>query len=180
MSLTDFIFWGLDATEEHEVNGNVETGRIVALVQTFFNETYTATTDLRFETTLDAGIAVWETYYCGVEEALRRAMVQMGMPSVHSPLSLSLSNRMSLASASALSGVSDVGDSTYVEVDQLKGAAGSASVVVPVVASSPCAWLPDKFANACLSCRVPFTFFNRRHHCRCCGYIFCGTCSSKV
>ena len=41
-------------------------------------------------------------------------------------------------------------------------------------------WLPDKDASACMddSCGVPFTLLNRRHHCRCCGDIFCNRCVS--
>lgn len=41
-------------------------------------------------------------------------------------------------------------------------------------------WLPDKEASGCMddSCGVPFTLLNRRHHCRCCGDIFCNRCVS--
>ncbi|CAD5120926.1 DgyrCDS9481 [Dimorphilus gyrociliatus] len=38
-------------------------------------------------------------------------------------------------------------------------------------------WVPDNKTTECFGCQVNFTTFNRRHHCRKCGKIFCGTCS---
>ncbi|KAF8213815.1 FYVE zinc finger-domain-containing protein [Mycena galopus ATCC 62051] len=42
-------------------------------------------------------------------------------------------------------------------------------------------WKPDSAASNCDSfhCRVPFTIFERRHHCRKCGGLFCQPCSSR-
>lgn len=40
-------------------------------------------------------------------------------------------------------------------------------------------WVPDKDAIQCMSCKKPFTFTRRRHHCRNCGGIFCHNCCSK-
>lgn len=40
-------------------------------------------------------------------------------------------------------------------------------------------WQEDKDAPVCKGCRRGFTFFFRRHHCRNCGYIFCGDCTSQ-
>jgi len=40
-------------------------------------------------------------------------------------------------------------------------------------------WKPDSEAPTCMSCGAPFNLINRRHHCRQCGDIFCGKCSSE-
>lgn len=41
------------------------------------------------------------------------------------------------------------------------------------------AWVEDSEAKNCMNCKGLFTTFNRKHHCRNCFGIFCGTCSSK-
>ena len=38
-------------------------------------------------------------------------------------------------------------------------------------------WIPDEDKNECMICGVNFTFFNRRHHCRSCGWVVCDSCS---
>jgi hypothetical protein len=42
-------------------------------------------------------------------------------------------------------------------------------------------WQDDSSTNVCTQpgCSTPFTLFNRRHHCRKCGGIFCGTHSQQ-
>ena len=39
-------------------------------------------------------------------------------------------------------------------------------------------WLRDEAAGACKKCHKPFTIYRRKHHCRSCGFIFCGQCSN--
>ena len=43
----------------------------------------------------------------------------------------------------------------------------------------PPPWIDDNAVDDCEACRVEFDMFNRRHHCRVCGHIFCAACSSN-
>lgn len=40
-------------------------------------------------------------------------------------------------------------------------------------------WMPDQSCRVCYECDSQFTLFNRRHHCRLCGRIFCARCTSN-
>eukprot|EP01063_Lacrimia_lanifica_P009612 TRINITY_DN16553_c1_g1_i1.p1 TRINITY_DN16553_c1_g1~~TRINITY_DN16553_c1_g1_i1.p1 ORF type:complete len:263 (+),score=46.14 TRINITY_DN16553_c1_g1_i1:56-844(+) len=40
-------------------------------------------------------------------------------------------------------------------------------------------WTPDSDAPECVGCGIGFTLFRRRHHCRCCGRVFCAPCSQE-
>ncbi|KAM3125233.1 hypothetical protein CJI97_003764 [Candidozyma auris] len=40
-------------------------------------------------------------------------------------------------------------------------------------------WQPDGDVTSCVLCDTSFTLFNRRHHCRKCGRVVCGSCSSQ-
>ncbi|XP_070495322.1 lateral signaling target protein 2 homolog isoform X2 [Chironomus tepperi] len=51
---------------------------------------------------------------------------------------------------------------------------------LPERTESPPKWIPDNAAPRCMSCESSFTAFRRRHHCRCCGQVFCGVCSSST
>ena len=39
-------------------------------------------------------------------------------------------------------------------------------------------WVPDPEVCTCFGCKKSFDWFNRKHHCRHCGRIFCNPCSS--
>ena len=39
-------------------------------------------------------------------------------------------------------------------------------------------WVNDETIANCTNCNGNFTFTNRKHHCRCCGKIFCAKCSN--
>ena len=40
-------------------------------------------------------------------------------------------------------------------------------------------WMADSAASSCMQCNQEFSLFNRRHHCRICGNIFCSLCSAN-
>ena len=43
----------------------------------------------------------------------------------------------------------------------------------------PAHWVPDAHALSCGACGSAFGLMLRRHHCRCCGGVFCDSCSSR-
>ena len=52
-----------------------------------------------------------------------------------------------------------------------------------MVSIKPCFppnWIPDDEVLECSRCSIKFTMINRKHHCRACGKIFCGSCSSHT
>ncbi|GAB2291594.1 hypothetical protein Dimus_025850 [Dionaea muscipula] len=40
-------------------------------------------------------------------------------------------------------------------------------------------WMPDKSCRVCYECDSQFTVFNRKHHCRLCGRVFCANCTAR-
>lgn len=41
------------------------------------------------------------------------------------------------------------------------------------------AWEPDSSREGCKQCARNFSLFNRRHHCRACGGLYCSTCLTE-
>mmetsp|Transcript_11975 Transcript_11975/g.23541 ORF Transcript_11975/g.23541 Transcript_11975/m.23541 type:complete len:195 (-) Transcript_11975:537-1121(-) len=41
------------------------------------------------------------------------------------------------------------------------------------------AWIPNKKTKGCMRCKRSFKMLVRRHHCRRCGFVVCGACSSQ-
>jgi hypothetical protein len=60
------------------------------------------------------------------------------------------------------------------------GTASAPSGVSNRICMRPDLWVQDHLVDNCEMCGVDFGFFVRRHHCRFCGHIFCGTCSDKT
>ncbi|KAI4377028.1 hypothetical protein MLD38_014723 [Melastoma candidum] len=40
-------------------------------------------------------------------------------------------------------------------------------------------WMPDQSCRVCYECDSQFNVFNRKHHCRLCGRVFCARCTSN-
>ncbi|KAF1766561.1 hypothetical protein GCK72_006518 [Caenorhabditis remanei] len=40
-------------------------------------------------------------------------------------------------------------------------------------------WIPDSECPHCMLCNTKFTIITRRHHCRACGRVLCGSCCSE-
>jgi len=38
-------------------------------------------------------------------------------------------------------------------------------------------WIPDEIVEQCTNCKIKFTYWNRKHHCRLCANIFCDSCT---
>ena len=53
---------------------------------------------------------------------------------------------------------------------------GSISMYIDTTKKKTKEWLDDTHIIYCHSCNLEFNFINRKHHCRCCGKIFCYYC----
>ena len=45
--------------------------------------------------------------------------------------------------------------------------------------TSPSIWIPSKNIQCCFKCNELFNMWRRKHHCRVCGRIFCGSCANE-
>lgn len=54
-------------------------------------------------------------------------------------------------------------------------------LISPAIATepTPVIWVADNTVTQCTGCQQSFNWLTRKHHCRACGHIFCGSCSSK-
>lgn len=39
-------------------------------------------------------------------------------------------------------------------------------------------WRPDEDSTECVNCKTAWSLLTRKHHCRRCGRVFCGACTS--
>ncbi|KRY17903.1 Lateral signaling target protein 2 -like protein [Trichinella patagoniensis] len=73
--------------------------------------------------------------------------------------------------------------SIYEEVGRVATTGGNEEETGVDVAAEPkfgVPWVPDEECDGCSMCEMKFSFIRRRHHCRCCGKIFCGRCTSNT
>ncbi|KAF5303154.1 hypothetical protein FQR65_LT08317 [Abscondita terminalis] len=91
------------------------------------------------------------------------------------------SNRPRSSDDEDVAGVTDDLDKCVRVVENLGTAVtnGSVSSSNETEFERPPVWIPDVEAPKCMSCTATFTVVKRRHHCRNCGKIFCGRCSSN-
>jgi ribosomal protein L37E len=66
-------------------------------------------------------------------------------------------------------------DSAHLSSNYAGGVAGAG----PNTLGAARMWVDDSAVTACRRCAKPFSFINRRHHCRRCGYIFCEKCAAE-
>ena len=50
---------------------------------------------------------------------------------------------------------------------------------VEELSPAPTLWVPDHAVTRCMGCNTEFWLGRRKHHCRCCGKIFCADCSEN-
>jgi len=72
---------------------------------------------------------------------------------------------------------STTGDCARSEWNKLLSLLRSVTTLLCTPPVQPLHWVPDAEMLCCFSCHKDFSALRRRHHCRCCGCLFCGDCS---
>ncbi|CAI5738132.1 unnamed protein product [Hyaloperonospora brassicae] len=121
--------------------------------------------------------------------------VRLGLPngaskSYHSPRTSSppssSSSPGSVSTSFSAGATGDLGDSGSIDMDHRNFTPGSSPLLGTdkVISggnflNSQPVWERDEDATCCKRCKKKFkAIFRNRHHCRCCGYVFCGRCTS--
>ncbi|XP_069671907.1 uncharacterized protein Sptz isoform X2 [Periplaneta americana] len=66
------------------------------------------------------------------------------------------------------------------QVSMSTASTNSEEFVIPAAVPSKNEWIPNDQVRECMCCKsVAFSMFNRRHHCRRCGRVICGSCSTQ-
>ncbi|KAL8476532.1 hypothetical protein ACS0TY_029000 [Phlomoides rotata] len=71
---------------------------------------------------------------------------------------------------------SNPSDTTEQSLDKKKGIIDWRNLIKPPNEEKD-HWVPDDAVTKCTACRTDFSAFNRKHHCRNCGDIFCDKCT---
>ncbi len=112
-------------------------------------------------------IELWKAYFCPWMDQLWRA----------SFINDATANGLLFASPNFLSkgemhlngGILGIGGNGFDDND--------AKLLDTTVVNRP--WISDQLVHQCTRCRQTFNMFVRKHHCRCCGNIFCDPCSCE-
>ena len=108
--------------------------------------------------------------WCGAGRRVRVPRAPRAQPEPHADLPLTVTPTASMYSAAR----PPARRSFRVRRRRARGASSrSAGAAVPRAVADDAAF------PACFGCRAPFTLFNRRHHCRHCGFVFCKKCAAR-
>ncbi|XP_041282569.1 zinc finger FYVE domain-containing protein 16 [Onychostruthus taczanowskii] len=100
---------------------------------------------------------------------LERENQECGSVSSEAPLS---DTSVSVGDTDPGEGISEAGGNQTSESTEPRKAPAALSWKQPL-------WVPDSEAPNCMNCQAKFTFTKRRHHCRACGKVFCGSCCKR-
>ena len=95
--------------------------------------------------------------------------------SLHSGRAGDVQAQAEIAGLLAANGVNAVNRGTVLA----PSVSASSAIIGAQVTEEPLSWTPDSASDHCLLCSIEFTMFRRRHHCRLCGALVCGSCSGN-